>query len=443
MYIGEAMYKHLLFWATEYLNYFSLIFWGIKLFLKKYEVETNKKEWVENIIIIVASVPVVWMCVFNYQFMNYSNFISYILILFMNLFIRVYTKWKVKRIFALVAIYVHGMRLIDLLIVAVGLEVNKVSRYFEWDLINIGFERSVFIFLLLICYYIIYRILVNSYIVEYLYDNMFYRWIMYIYSYLGISCFCRVYRFEYTEHLIEYWMFYLVCAFAMCGIFIIYFVRIKNEEENRILSMRNDLLESNYQSLRKAYDENRMLYHDFKNHMLAVNQFIQEKRNEEASEYINTYIQCVLNINQRVQSECKIIDIIVNCKIAEALEKCIDFKYEIEYIGEICIEDIDMCALLANLLDNAIEACEKMKKEKRWIGLKIKRRNEMLFIWIENSIGVGVVEQDKFFETSKRKKNLHGLGMKSIDNVIKKYDGHKEYMIQKDKFQIYISIPIS
>ena len=84
MHIGEAMYKHLLFWATEYLNYFSLIFWGIKLFLKKYEVETNKKEWVENIIIIVASVPVVWMCVFNYQFMNYSNFISYILILFMN-----------------------------------------------------------------------------------------------------------------------------------------------------------------------------------------------------------------------------------------------------------------------------------------------------------------------------------------------------------------------
>lgn len=150
MHIGEAMYKHLLFWATEYLNYFSLIFWGIKLFLKKYEVKINKKEWVENVIIIVASVPVVWMCVFNYQFMNYSNFISYILILFMNLFIRVYTKWKVKRIFALVAIYVHGMRLIDLLIVAVGLEVNKVSRYFEWDLINIGFERSVFIFLLLI-----------------------------------------------------------------------------------------------------------------------------------------------------------------------------------------------------------------------------------------------------------------------------------------------------
>lgn len=436
------MCRNLLFWATEYLNYFSLIFWGIKLFLKKYEVKTSRKAWVENLIIIAASVPVAWLCVFNYQFMNYSNFISYILILFMNLFIRMYTKCKAKKIFALVAIYIHGMRLIDLLVVAVVLEVNKVSRYYEWDLINMGFERSVFIFLLLICYYIIYRILVNSYLIEYLYDNMFYRWIMCIYSYLGISCFCRVYRFEYTEHLIQYWMFYLVFAFVMCGIFILYFVRIKNEEENRILNMRNDLLESNYQSLRKAYDENRMLYHDFKNHMLAVNQFIQENRNEEASEYIKTYIHCVLSISHRVESGCKIIDIIVNCKIAEALEKYIDFKYEVELIGEICIEDIDMCALLANLLDNAIEACEKIEKEKRWISLKIKRRNEMLFIWIENSISSGIVEQDKFFHTSKRKKNLHGLGMKSIDNVIQKYDGHKEYEIQKDEFQVYISIPL-
>lgn len=200
---------------------------------------------------------------------------------------------------------------------------------------DMGFDRSVFIVLLLICYYIIYRILMNSYLIEYLYDNMLYRWIMCIYSFLGIICFCRVYRFEYTEHLIQYWMFYLVCAFAMCGIFIIYFVRIKNEEENRMLTMRNDLLESNYQSLQKAYDENRMMYHDFKNHMLVMKQLIQEEKNKEALEYISAYTHGTLSISQRVVSGCEIIDIIVNCKIAEALEKNIDLKYEVEFIGEI------------------------------------------------------------------------------------------------------------
>lgn len=100
-----------------------------------------------------------------------------------------------------------------------------------------------------------------------------------------------------------------------------------------------------------------------------------------------------------------------------------------------------MCALLANLLDNAIEACEKIDEEKRRISLKIKRVNDMLFIWSENSMKEIGKERSNFFQTNKENKILHGLGMKSIDNVVKKYDGHKEYGIQKDRFQIYISIP--
>lgn len=437
------MCKQFIFWATEYLNYYSLIFWGIKLFLKKYSVKTGRKEWVENAIIIVVSAPVVWFCVFNYKFIRYSNAISHILAVFLSIFIKMYTKWKTKNNFSLSAIYIYGMRLIDLLVVAILSEVNQVSRYFKCNIIDIGFDRSIFIVFLLVCYYITYRMLMNSYLLEYLYENMFCRWIMCIYGYLGISCFCRVYRFEYTGNLIEYWTFYLIFAFVMCGIYIFYFVRIKNEEVNRLLNMRNDLLESNYQSLRKAYDVNRMMYHDFKNHMLVVNELIQEEKNREALEYINTYIHRTLSINQRVESGCKIIDIIVNCKIAEALEKSVQFTYEIDYIGEICITDIDMCALLANLLDNAIEACEKIDDKTRCLDLKIKRVNDMLFIEVQNSMVYGRKEKSRFFETSKKNKELHGLGMKSIDNVIKKYDGHKEYEIQKDKFLIYISIPIN
>ena len=131
-------------------------------------------------------------------------------------------------------------------------------------------------------------------------------------------------------------------------------------------------------------------------------------------------------------------------KLWEHAGKCrVDLTYEIDFIGKLCMEDIDMCALLANLLNNSVEACEKIEKDKRWINLRIKKQNEMLFIWIENSMKERKIEKSKFFETNKEDKKLHGLGMKSIDNVIKKYDGHKEYEIQKDKFLIYISIPIN
>ena len=103
----------------------------------------------------------------------------------------------------------------------------------------------------------------------------------------------------------------MICLFIVCGIFMFYLVRIKEEERTRLLTMRNDLLESNYQALYKAYDENRMLAHDFKNHILAINQLIQEGRNEEALEYITTYNNETLKVNRRIESGCKIIDIIV------------------------------------------------------------------------------------------------------------------------------------
>lgn len=442
MHIGEAMYKHLLFWATEYLNYFSLIFWGIKLFLKKYEVETNKKEWVENIIIIVASVPVVWFCVFNYRFVIYSNAITYTLFLFMYLFIKIYTKRKEEGLFPLVAIYLHGMRLVDLLIVTVVFEIDRMSRYADWDLINIGIERSIFMIFLSVTYYIVYKVLKKGPLLEYLYENTLYRWIIYVYSFIGIVCFFQVYRFDYSERLIQFWTFYLVCLFIVCGIFMFYFLLIKEGEKKKLLYMRNNMLEANYQSLRKAYDENRMMYHDFKNHMLVMNQLLQEEKNKEALEYIGTYIHGTLSINQRVESGCKIIDIIVNYKITEAVEKQINFTYEIDFISQINIKDNDMCILLANLLDNAIEACEKVEKERRLIYLRIKRQNQMLLIFIENTIEEREAEKREFFKTSKQNKELHGLGIKCIDNVIQKYDGHKEYSIQKDNFQMYLSLPL-
>lgn len=437
------MCKQFIFWATEYLNYYSLIFWGIKLFLKKYGVKTGRKEWVENAIIIVVSAPVVWLCADNYRFAVYSNLITYCLIIYIFIFVKICVRNSIRKSFLVVAIYVHSMRLVDLLIVTLILEVNRMSRYANWDLMNMGISRSIFMLVLSIFYYLVYKIVKNGILLEYLYSNILYRWVIYIYTYIGIICFFQVYRFDYSERLIQFWTFYLVCLFIVCGIFMFYFLLIKEGEKKKLLYMRNNMLETNYQSLRKAYDENKMMYHDFKNHLLVINQLLQEKRTKEVLEYINTCIHWTLNINQRVETGCKIIDIIVNCKIADAIDKNINLKYEIGYIGEICIKDNDMCALLANLLDNAIEACEKVGKEERWIYLRIKRKNEMLLIWIENSMEGKNLAKTEFFRTRKENKELHGLGMKSIDNVIKKYDGHKDYEIQKDKFQIYISIPIA
>lgn len=159
-------------------------------------------------------------------------------------------------------------------------------------------------------------------------------------------------------------------------------------------------------------------------------------------EYIDAYISLTAKVNRRINSGSKILDIIVNSKLGEAKAKNIDFTCEVGYVGDTGITDMDMCALMANLLDNAIEACERIEGERAWICLKIVRRNDMLLIKLGNSIAAADALKRDFFQSEKDKQKIHGWGMKSVEKVLKKYDGNKEHYIGDKEFEIFINIPI-
>ena len=101
-----------------------------------------------------------------------------------------------------------------------------------------------------------------------------------------------------------------------------------------------------------------------------------------------------------------------------------------------------MCALIANMIDNAIEACENVEKEKSWIILILERKKDMLFIELQNSISQNMFNKKNFFKSNKTNLQLHGWGMKSIERVISKYKGNMEYFIENEKISIIINIPL-
>ena len=263
-----------------------------------------------------------------------------------------------------------------------------------------------------------------------------------LYSLVGNGCFSRVYLLNNKDSLIGYWSFYLVCAFLMIGIFLVYFVKIKSKEREKLLNMRNDMLETNYKGLQKSYEINRTLQHDYKNHMLAISGLIKEKKNDEALDYIQNYLIIENKFINEIQSGNDIISIIVSSKISETLEKGIDFVYEIDCLNNLAMESIDICSLLANLLDNAVESCEKIIQKTPKIYLKIIKKNNMLIIQIINSVHSDFKKKEYLFHTEKGNSQTHGWGMISIDNVVKKYDGIKEYYIKDDTIEIFITIPI-
>lgn len=269
------MCRNYIYWATEFLNYMSLVFWGLKLFERKYEIGINRGHHIQNYIFVAVSVPIAIICTINYKYLFYSNAFTYFLILYMYICLKIFERRR-KIAFSMVTIYVNGMRLIDLWVVSVILEINRMSRYVEVDIIHMGIGRSVFMLLLSVCYYVLYRLLDKNTLFDYLYENIVYRWGICLYSLAGIMCFCTVYLFDYNRQMIQYWNFYLICAFIFGGISLFYLIQVKVKEKEKILNTRNDMMEANYQGLEKAYAENQMLNHDYKNHMLSVRQLIKE-----------------------------------------------------------------------------------------------------------------------------------------------------------------------
>lgn len=441
MTIGGNMCREVVYFGAELLNYWSMTFWGMKLFANVYSIKVSSKRWVENILFALMCLPISLFAAGNYFYVVYSNVITYLIIFYIYVMMIVLARCRnLNGSFSLIAMYIFGLRLLDLWSVAVIAEANKLSRHISLDLIHTGIERTVFIIILTISYYRIYQVFKQNIFVQYMLENKFYRRMLCLYSYLGNLCFSTVYIFDYRDKLIKYWIFYLVCAFIFIGGFITYIIKFKGKEKERLLNMRNNMMEANYQGLQKAYDANRMLQHDNKNHMLAMYELIKDNRNEEALNYINKWMNMSKNSLEGIRSGNEIIDIIVNSKVNEAKEKNIVFEYDVAHVGNLRIEDVDMCALLANLMDNAIEACEKIETYS-WIHLSISRKNDMLLILIKNSISEEMLKKKSFFETEKEKPHLHGWGMKSIERVIHKYDGEIVKTQKEDRLEIFITLP--
>ena len=143
-------------------------------------------------------------------------------------------------------------------------------------------------------------------------------------------------------------------------------------------------------------------------------------------------------------SENLMIDSIIDMKKGSALSKGIDMVTELYIPPNMKYDSLDMVIILGNLLDNAIEACEKlMNKKKPEIILKIQYKMSNLVILIKNTydgeeIGAGNSVDNSLPATTKNDKKIHGIGMRNVKEIIKKYNGIIEWRTEYGMFVIDI-----
>lgn len=196
------------------------------------------------------------------------------------------------------------------------------------------------------------------------------------------------------------------------------------KELSRLKSEQAELLEREYHTLNQAYAVNAKLFHDFHNHIGVLRQLLTHGKTEEALGYLDELKAPVTELAETVWTGDETVDYLINSKAAEAEDKGIAYRVQVEFSRHMNIAGADLCAILGNLLDNALEAAARVPEEKeRFVNLTIRRIQHMLVIKIENSFAGSVVLKDKELKTTKTEEGLHGWGLKSARAATEKYDG--------------------
>lgn len=202
-------------------------------------------------------------------------------------------------------------------------------------------------------------------------------------------------------------------------------VLIKNTELE-LEQQKLHINEEYYLELEKQYDSSNILIHDIKKCLGSIKGLLLQNDNSKAIEYIDS-IYDGYDIKQiKKYSNNKLINVIVSRYAQLCYNNNIEFSTDIRDVNFSFIKDSEITALFDNLFENAFEATKKCPN--KFINIEVDYRNEnYIFIKMLNSINNKPLFQNGLPITTKKDKKGHGIGIKSILKIVKKYHGNLDY----------------
>lgn len=205
----------------------------------------------------------------------------------------------------------------------------------------------------------------------------------------------------------------------------------RESEELRLFRQQQEFrLESN-ESVKRQYEETRRIRHDLKQVYAVLSTLLSENKVSEAEEYLSRNYSEIEGMEILIDVGNDFINAILSSKLNRARALGIAVRCCVD--KSLCFDEADMCVLLGNMLDNAIEACEKCAQP-RYVELSIMSRGEQFLIEVANSAPKNVLGENAALQTTKPNAELHGFGTKSIRQIAEKYDGNVRYFQEGDIF---------
>ncbi len=211
-------------------------------------------------------------------------------------------------------------------------------------------------------------------------------------------------------------------------------------EEQQVKAMKKRLEEAEnfYGSICKVR-------HEMKNHMANIKGLTEAGEYGEIEEYVRRMDETMLELEYKYATGNAVTDVIINDKWRRAEKAGIRFDADFRYGGEIPV--FDMGIILNNLLDNAIEACEKLETGKGFIRLSLKRKKQFLILYVENSFdGAVPIRKGSPLPATTKRSTLpgiiteHGIGLENVRDIAERYFGGVNIKVKGDVFHVTVML---
>lgn len=210
---------------------------------------------------------------------------------------------------------------------------------------------------------------------------------------------------------------------------------------DRLVRKRVDLYEKEimqkyFAEVENMYARMRGWRHDYRHHIQTLKVYAAGGEVEEIRDYLDMLDEDLTSVETVIRTGNRMADAILNSKLSLAVEKEINVKAEARIPVSLTTSAVDLCIILGNLLDNAIDACMELPPEERLIRLYMEMKGNYLYLVLTNTAGG---RKKKSFGSSRGEG--HGLGLRRLDEAVKKNGGYVTRASEDNAFSTEILLP--
>ena len=212
--------------------------------------------------------------------------------------------------------------------------------------------------------------------------------------------------------------------------------------DKKLAAYQRELIDIHYREVDTMYRKMRGWRHDYRNHISTMKALLKSGEIAELTRYLDMLDTDLKTVDAAVKTGNPMADAILNSKLSLAAEKNVPVKTSVQIPVRLSISELDLCVILGNLLDNAIEASLALPEEQRMVRVYMDTKESRLYISVTN-LCAGKKQKKLGNRYESTKGDGHGFGLVRIDSIVERYGGYLSRNSEDGAFTTEILLPLN